>query len=133
MRGTYDDIRGAGAEVVAIGTGDHRYAEAFVREEDIPYPVLVDDDGAAAAAASLKKVNFATLLFDPRSLGGAIRAHREGFRIKKSGTRVTQLGATFVVGPGPIVRYAHVDAHTADHAPVSEVLAAVKGPAIPSS
>ena len=73
----------------------------------------------------MKKVNFATLLFDPRSLKGARRAHRDGYRIMKSGKRVNQLGATFVLGPGPAVRYAHVDVHTADHAPLDEVLAAV--------
>jgi len=56
---------------------------------------------------------------------GALQAHRDGFRVKKSGRRVNQLGATFVLGPGPTVRYAHVDAHTADHAPVAEVLAAL--------
>ncbi len=89
---------------------------AFVADEHIPFPVLVDDDASAATAAALKRVNFATLLFDPRSLQGARRAHRDGFRVRKSGKRVTQLGATFVLGPGPHVRYAHVDAHTADHA-----------------
>ena len=45
-----------------------------------------------------------------------------GFRVKKSGKRVNQLGTTFVVGPGSQVRYAHVDAHTADHAPLADVL-----------
>ena len=125
MRGHYGEITGAGAEVVAVGTGDERYAKAFVADEQVPFPVLVDDGGEAAAAAAVRKVNFLTLLFDPRSMRGALRAHRDGFRVKKSGRRVNQLGATFVLGPGPTVRYAHVDAHTADHAPVAEVLAAL--------
>jgi hypothetical protein len=30
-----------------------------------------------------------------------------------------------VLGPGPTIRYEHIDAHSADHAPVDEVLAAV--------
>ena len=46
--------------------------------------------------------------------------------MKKSGTRVNQLGATFVLGPGSHVRYAHVDVHTADHASLADVLAAVR-------
>jgi peroxiredoxin len=125
LREHYNEIAGAGAEVVAIGTGDEKYAKAFVAEERVPFPVLVDDDAAAATAAAVKRVNFLTLLFDPRSLGGARNAHRKGFRVKKSGRRVNQLGATFVLGPGSIVRYAHLDAHTADHAPVGEVLAAL--------
>jgi peroxiredoxin len=125
LRDTYDEITSRGAEVVAVGTGDRRYAEAFVQDERIPFPVLVDDAAAAANAAAVKKVNFATLLFDPRSVGGARRAHRAGYRVRKSGKRVNQLGATFVLGPGPHVRYEHVDAHTADHAPISDVLAAL--------
>ena len=95
-------------------------------DERVPFPVLVDDAAEAAHAASVKKVNFATLLFDPRSLKGARQAHRDGYRVKKSGKRVNQLGATFVLGPGSTVRYEHIDIHTADHAPLDEVLAAVR-------
>lgn len=127
MRGRYQEIRERGADVVAVGTGDVAYARRFVEEESVPFPVLVDDDGAAARAASIRNVNFATLLFDPRSMRGARQAHRQGFRIKKSGKRVNQLGATFVVGPGRIVRYEHIDLHTADHAHVDEVLDALPG------
>jgi peroxiredoxin len=126
LRSQYADIAAAGAEVVAIGTGDARYAKAFVDEEQIPFPVLVDDGEEAARAAAVKKVNFVTLLFDPRSLNGARRAHRDGHKVlNKPGKRGNQLGATFVVGPGTNVRYAHIDAHTADHAPIDEVMAAL--------
>jgi peroxiredoxin len=125
LRDHYDEIKSAGAEVVAIGTGDERYAKGFVDDERVPFPVLVDDAVKAADAASVKKVDFFTLLFDPRSMKGAWQAHREGYRVKKSGKRVNQLGATFVLGPGPTVRYEHIDIHTADHAPLDEVLAAV--------
>jgi peroxiredoxin len=125
LRGAYDEIKRTGAEVVAVGTGDVRYAQAFVADEQVPFPVLVDDAAAAAGAASVRKVNFATLLFDPRSFKGALQARRDGYRVRKSGKRVTQLGATFLIGPGSNVRYAHVDAHTADHAPLAEVLAAL--------
>ena len=125
MREHYDKITADGAGVVAVGTGDERYARAFVAEETIPFPVLVDDAGEAARAASIRSVPFLKLIFDPRSMPGARRAHRAGFRVKKSGKRVTQLGATFVLGPGDLVRYEHVDVHSADHAPLTEVLAAL--------
>ena len=126
MRDSYNEIRQTGAEVVAIGTGDVRYAEAFVKDLQVPFPVLVDDGAAAARAAEVKRVDFARLLFDPRSFKGARRAHRNGFRVKKSGKRVNQLGATFVVGPGSQIRYAHIDVHTADHAPLTDVLDALQ-------
>lgn len=126
MREHHDEIQDLGAEVVAVGTGDRRYAAAFVAEERIPFPVLVDDDAVAASAAALPKVSPFRLLFDPRSLGGARRAHRAGYRVKKPGKRTNQLGATFVLGPGDGVRYEHVDEHTADHAPLEDVLASLR-------
>lgn len=125
MRGIYDEIERRGSEVVAVGTGNQRYAAAFVADEDVPFPVLVDDDAAAARAASVRRVGFFRLLTDPRSRDGAKRARAGGHRIHRAGKRVTQLGATFVVGPGPQVRYEHLDDHSADHAPLDEVLAAL--------
>jgi len=124
LRERYEEITERGAEVVAVGTGDERYAARFVEDEDVPFPVLVDDDARAARAASVKRAS-PWGLFNPRSFPGARRARRAGHRIHKSGTRVTQLGATFVVGPGEHVRYEHVDAHTADHAPLDDVLGAL--------
>jgi peroxiredoxin len=123
LRDRYDDILGAGADVVAIGTGNRGYAAAFVADEHVPFPVLVDGDHAAADAASVPSVNFLALVLNPKSWPGARRARRAGHHIHRAGQRVTQLGATFVLGPGPTVRYEHVDSHSADHAPVDEVLA----------
>ena len=62
MRDSYDKISEAGAEVVAIGTGDGLYANAFVADLGVPFYVLVDDDAAAASVAAVRKVNFATWL-----------------------------------------------------------------------
>ncbi len=125
MRDRYDDIRRSGADVLAIGTGDRRYAAAFVADEHIPFTVLVDDHADAARAASIPRVPFLRLITDRRSRPGTRRARAAGHRIHKAGKRVTQLGATFVLGPGPTVRYEHVDAHSADHAPLDDVLATV--------
>ena len=126
MREHYDEIRGLGGDVVAIGTGNVKYAAAFVADEHVPFPVLVDDHGDAARAAQVRRVGFRTLLFDRRSRAGAKAAHAAGHRIHRPGKRTNQLGATFVVGPGERVSYSHIDEHTADHAPLTEVLAAVR-------
>jgi peroxiredoxin len=125
LRERYDEVRGLGGEVVAIGTGNRRYAEAFVNDEHVPFPVLVDDDAHAARAASVPKVNFFKLIVNPRGWAGTRRARASGHRVHKAGARVTQLGATFVVGPGANVRYEHVDEHSADHAPIDDVIAAL--------
>jgi len=124
LRDRYDDLKRQGIELVAIGTGDARYAGAFVRDEHIPYLVLVDDDGAAADAASVGVASWYRLLH-PSTWPATIATWKRGYRIHQPGQRVTQLGATFVVGPGEQVRYRHVDADSTDHASVPDVLAAV--------
>jgi peroxiredoxin len=126
LREHYDEITALGGDVIAIGTGNVKYAAAFVADEDVPFPVLVDDHGDAARAAQVRRVGFRTLLFDKRSRAGAKAAHDAGHRIHRPGKRTTQLGATFVVGPGDRVGYAHIDDHTADHAPLTDVIAALR-------
>jgi peroxiredoxin len=124
LRDHYDEITAKGGEVIAVGTGNVAYAQSFVADEHLPFPVLVDDDARAARAASVRSVGFFKLLFDRDSFQGMRRARAGGHRIHKSGSRVTQLGATFVLGPGDAVWYEHVDADSTDHAAIPEVLAA---------
>src|SRR3954471_7703660 len=124
LRRDYDEITGKGGDVVGIGTGDRRYAAAFVREEHIPFTVLLDDDGAAAEAAAVRHGRVMDVL-GPSAVLGGIRALRHGKRQHRTGIRPFQLGATFVVGPGDAVRYEHLDDDVADHAPMVDVLAAV--------
>jgi peroxiredoxin len=124
LRGSYDEILARGADVAAIGTGSIAYAKSFVADEAIPFRVFVDDDARAARAAAVRTSGPLELVA-PRTWANSRRAWREGFRIHKSGKRVTQLGATFVIGPGAALRYGHVDAHSSDHAPLSEVFAAL--------
>jgi peroxiredoxin len=124
LRDRYEEMQQQGVDLVAIGTGDQRYAGAFVRDEKIPYLVLVDDDAKAARAASVKTASWYRLLH-PSTWRATVATHKRGHRSHSPGKRVTQLGATFVLGPGDAVRYAHVDADSTDHAAIPDVLAAV--------
>jgi peroxiredoxin len=125
LRERYDEITAHGADLIAIGTGNQRYATSFIRDEHIPYMVLVDDDAAAARAASVRVLNFAQLVH-PRTWRASVNAWRNGHKIHKAGARVNQLGATFVIGPGDQVRYEHIDSDSTDHAPVADLVAAVR-------
>lgn len=125
MRDAYDRVRERGGEVVAVGTGNPALARAFVEDYAIPYPVLIDPEAHAARAVALRHMSFLGM-FHPASWAGTRRAWRAGHRIGTAGRRVTQLGSSFVVGPGPELRYAHRDAHSADHAPLEELLAALQ-------
>ena len=122
MRERYDEIKSLDADIVAVGTGDRRYAESFVADEDIPFVVLVDDDATAAQAASLRTLNWFQLLH-PRTWKATRETSKRGHHVHKSGKRVKQIGATFVIGAGDRVRYEHLDADSTDHAPIDEILA----------
>jgi peroxiredoxin len=126
LRDRNDEIIGLGARIVAIGTGDRRYAEAFARDERIPFLVLVDDDASAAHAASLRSINWFQLLH-PRTWKATRETSKRGYHVHKSGRRVRQIGATFVIGRGDRVRYEHLDADSTDHADIDEVLTALRG------
>jgi len=140
LRDRYPEIQALGGEVVVIGTGDLRYAREFAEAERIPFPVLVDDDARAADAARIERVGLFRL-FALSSLSATARALRSGFRIGRPGKRVNQLGATFVVSPGPRrsapggederssrLLFRHYDAHPADHAPMNAILGALRSP-----
>ena len=129
MREHYDEIRALGGDVIAIGTGNVRYAESFVADEHVPFPVLVDDHSHGAHAAQVKRVSFWRLLSDKRSREGTKAAHDAGHRIHWPGKRTNQLGATFVLAPGNVVLYEHIDDYSADHAPVEAVLGVLRNAA----
>jgi hypothetical protein len=124
LRDAYGEVQSSRAEVVAIGTGNPSMARGLIEDYRIPYPVLIDSEARAAKAASIVRIPF-WKMFHPASYPGTRRAWRAGHRIGGSGKRVDQLGSTFVIGPGPELLYEHRDAHSADHAPIEEVLAAL--------
>ena len=125
MRDHAAEIERLGARIVAVGTGDPAYARAFVADESIPFLVLVDDRAEAAAAAAVPASSFLGM-FHPRTWAKTRETWRRGYRVHKAGARVTQLGATFVIAPGPRVVYAHLDADSTDHAPLDDILRALR-------
>ena len=124
MRDTRQEIVERGGDVVAVGTGQFWYAKSLIDEYELPYLVLLDEDGEAAEAAAVRTARLRELV-GPRVAVGASRAFAAGHRQHKTGKRPTQLGATFVVGPGSTLRYAHLDGNVTDHAPMDEVMAAL--------
>jgi len=124
LRDRHCEIQARGGGVIAIGTGDARYARQFVLDESIPYPVMVDDDARAARAAVVHVASFLSMLH-PRTWAATRDTWRRGYRIHRAGKRVTQLGATFVIAPGPRLLYEHLDADSTDHASIDQVLAAL--------
>lgn len=108
--------------MVAVGTGNRRYAEHFVKERKIPYPVLLDEAGEAAELASIRRGSLVELA-GPRVALRSSQTMTKGYLQGRRGIRPRQLGATFVIGPGQALHYEHLDPDAATHAPLPEILA----------
>ena len=122
VRDRYDEILATGAGVTAIGTGGRRYAAAFIADEHVPFPVLLDEDGSAAEIAGTKTLGVRALA-KPGAWSAAAKSTMGGHRQRRSGRRPFQLGATLIIGPGDTLLYADFEDYAGDHADLDEVLA----------
>ncbi len=111
----------AGAGVVAIGTGGKRYAQAFIADEAVPFPVLLDEDGSAAEIAGTAETTLFALAA-PKQVAAGARAALRGNRQRNTGKRPLQLGATLVIGPGDELKYADFEEFAGDHADLDEII-----------
>ncbi len=112
--------------MTAIGTGGKTFAKAFIEDEQVPFEVLLDSDGAAAEIVGTKKLG-AFSLMSPGQIKSGARAYAAGHRqTKKPGARPMQLGATLVIGPGDEILYEDYESHAGDHADLDEVLAVLQ-------
>lgn len=121
MRAHERDIAEVGATTVAIGLGDRYYAKLFREDAGITFPLLIDEERKAYAAADLKSASLWGLL-SRESAAHRRRARAGGHRQHKLGKNPLQLGGSFVFGPGNADHHAHVSQSPGDNAPVDELL-----------
>ena len=102
------------------------YAKAFIEDEQVPFPVLLDEDGTAAQIVGTGSLGMASLL-KPSQLAAGLRSFKEGHRQRKAGDRPMQLGATVVIAPGEEILYEDYEDYAGDHADIDEIIAALDG------
>ena len=98
--------------------------QAFIEDEQVPFRVLLDEEGTAAEIAGTKKLGVGTIV-SPSAWASAARSFAKGHRQGRTGRRPFQLGATLVIGPGNQLLYADYEDHAGDHADIDEVLSAI--------
>jgi NAD(P)-dependent dehydrogenase (short-subunit alcohol dehydrogenase family) len=123
LRDRISEIRELGAALVIVGNGSAAFAEAFRDEYELDGPLLVDPELRAYRAAGLRRGRVEAL--SPRLPLNALRALRSGARQQSVQGDPWQLGGVFVIRPGGELCYRYVSQAAGDHAPVSDVLAAL--------
>jgi peroxiredoxin len=119
----------AGTNVVLIGLGTAERAGWFCEDKHIPFACLADPEQRAYEAYGLRKAGLAEILRAENGLKymRLQLSSETRQRTAKRGEDVVQLGGTFVVDTGGVIRYAHRNRHTGDNPPNDEVLAALQG------
>ena len=126
MGEAYDEIRAAGADVVAVFQYRAEPTYHFCRKRDVPFDCLGDPERAGYHAVGLERGG-AREYIGPQLAKGFLRAARHG---ALAGTRRAAMWlsgpGTFVVSPEGKVLYAHYHRDSADNPPIDELLAAVR-------
>ena len=99
---------------------------AFIEDEQVPFEVLLDEDGSAAEIVGTKRLGV-TSVVSPRAWTAAARSVAGGNLQQKTGRRPFQLGATLVIGPGDELLYADYEDYAGDHADLDEAIAVLRG------
>jgi hypothetical protein len=128
VRAARPDIEALGGRIVFVGNGTPRAAGWFQQRFAADSTVLTDPDLVTYAAIGARSGLLSTL--GPKAWGAGLRAFRSGARQSSTKGHGFQQGGVLVIAPGNDVVYRHVSSAAGDHAPLGEVLAALRTVAI---
>jgi peroxiredoxin len=114
----------AGASLVAIGPATPAETTTFVRDLDLPFPVLADPTLAAYRAFGLAKGTPRQVL-GPAVLLAHLRGLLRGARPGRVAGDVWQLPGAFIIDRDGILRFAKPARHVGDHVSSTELLDAL--------
>ena len=118
-----DAIHRANAELYVIGNGTPSFIAGFRDETGFTGAVYTDPSLEVYKAAELKRSVARTL--DPRSLGKAFRAFRDGQRQGRTQGDAWQQGGVLAVAPSGEVRCHHASDRPGDNATGAQIVAAL--------
>jgi peroxiredoxin len=122
----HEEIREAGADVVAIFQYRADPTYHFCRKRSVPFDCLGDPEREGYHAVGLERGGPREYI-GPQLAKGFLRAARHGaFAGNPQGGDVAQRPGTFVVSPEGKVLYAHYNRDSADHPPIEAVVDAVR-------
>ncbi len=124
MRQRYAEVRARGGEVLAISFDAAERAERYAREQELPFPLLVDRERRVYRAYGMERGAWWRFLL-PRVALGYWRMMESGRQAQRPAADPLQLGGDFVVDPDGRLVLAHPAQDPTDRPPVEELLAAV--------
>lgn len=124
MGRAYEEIRAAGADVVAVFQYRPEPTRNFCRKRDVPFPCLGDPERRAYLAVGLDRGSVADYV-SPKVAIGLVRAISHGSGPGRPEPQAQRPG-TFVVGRDGRLLLAHYNRDPSDNVPVENVLNAIR-------
>lgn len=118
-----DEIRAAGAQLIAIGNGHEHWAHAFIEEEGIDFPVYVDPGRRSYEHFGMRRGM--TEVFGPKSVKHSLRAMSRGHFQSQTRGDALQNGGVIVLDENGELVYEHIENQAGDLADLDEVIAAL--------
>jgi hypothetical protein len=100
-------------------------AQAYVRDTDLRWPLLVDESRALYSAYGMERGRWWDI-FGPAAWWVYAKLLVNGRRLRRPSGDVQQLGGDVLIDPAGIVRLHHVGAGPAERPSVSSILDAVR-------
>ena len=124
MRDAQSELEAQGARILIIGNGEPFHAKGFAEKHDLLDRVFTDPERSLYRALGMVRGVKST--FSASGLSAGLRAFKGGHRQTRTKGDPWQQGGTLVVSKSGDVRYFYVSQSAGDHAPVPEILAAVR-------
>lgn len=118
------EIEETGAQLVAIGNGQARWAKAFIEAEHVDFPVYVDPGRRAYEHFGMKRSMLGVLA--PKSVKHSFRAMSAGHFQTQTRGDALQNGGVVVVDPAGHILYEHIESEAGDLADLDEILAVLR-------
>jgi alkyl hydroperoxide reductase subunit AhpC len=112
-------------EVLIVSFGVERWARAWLRETEVPFPLLLDQDRRVYRAYGLERS--ALRAWAPRVIWYYVRQLAAGRRLHPIEGDPHQLGGDFIVDRHGIIRLAHRERDPVDRPPVAALLDVLRG------
>ena len=100
-------------------------ARSYLTDEELPWPLLVDEDRALYRAYGMEKGRW-WQIYGPKTLGLYLWLLLRGRHAKPAGADTDQLGGDVLIDPHGVVRLHYVSANPADRPSVARLLSLVE-------
>ena len=117
------EIEARGAQLIAIGNGHAHWAQAFIDDEGIEFPVFVDPGRRSYKEFGMQHGR--RKVFNRKTKAHSERARDSGFRQTATKGDPFQNGGVVVLDEAGDVIFSHVEEVTGDLADLDQVIAAL--------